>query len=272
AEPGGERADAPQEEGDDDAARCKAVDAFAEGRAAGGDAGELVRTLRRDLGLGDEDGDEGDRPAPDFPGVVGAMIDEMAWELGATDPSFDAKTLAPLQHLATFAKPIGVFEELSGTDLLQFTTFWLQEKGVVESDAEAIALVHALRRFCDWALDAHEVDVGSEVLDALDGLETSLPRARRANAALDPAARAAGDEDVGERLEVVAVDARGASKFEESADRVRTSAGDELTVLFDPALREHLQPGDQIRGRIELDGHALVYRCYPPEAAALTPR
>ncbi|MEM6570964.1 MAG: hypothetical protein AAF957_21310 [Planctomycetota bacterium] len=257
---------------DDDAARCKAVDAFAEGRAAGGDAGELVRTLRRDLGLGDEDGDEGDRPAPDFPGVVGAMIDEMAWELGATDPAFDAKRLAPLQHLATFAKPIGVFEELSGTDLLQFATFWLQEKGALTSDEEAVALVHALRRFCDWALDAHEVDVGSEVLDALDGLETSLPRIRRANDALDPAAREAGDEDVGERLEIESIDAEGAASFETSGDRVRTAAGDELTVLFDGALREHLRPGDQIRGRVELDGHALVYRCYPPEAAALTPR
>ena len=135
-----------------------------------------------------------------------------------------------------------------------------------------MALVHALRRFCDWALDAHEVDVGSEVLDALDGLETSLPRIRRANAALDPAARETGDEDVGERLEVVSVDAEGAASFETSGDRVRTAAGDELTVLFDGALREHLRPGDQIRGRVELDGHALVYRCYPPEAAALTPR
>ena len=27
---------------------------------------------------------------------------------------------------------------------------------------------------------------------------------------------------------------------------------------------------DHLRGRVELDGKAVVYRCYPPEAAALT--
>lgn len=255
----------------DDGARERAIDAFAAGRERGEDATELVKTLRRDLGLGDDADDEPDRPAPDFPGVVGAMIDEMRWELGQTRPDLDARALDPLQHLAEFARPIGVFEELRGHDLFQFATFWLQEKDALASDEEATRLVAALRLFCDWALDAQEVDLGSEFLDALDGLETSLPRIRHANAAIDRAAPDAGDdEDTGELYEVVVLDEGEPRSFEESSDRVRTTSGDTLTVVLDARLRPLLRAGDHVRGRIDLDGTAVVYCCYPPEAAALT--
>ena len=88
---------------DEDAARAAAVDAFAAGRLRGEDPDTLVQSLQRELGVGGED-EESDRPAPDFPGVVGAMIDEMRWEFGATRPDFDVALLEPLRHLADFAR------------------------------------------------------------------------------------------------------------------------------------------------------------------------
>ena len=232
----------------------------------------LVDKLQRDLGIeGAEETTEKDAPAPDFPGVVGAMIDEMTWELGATEDSFDPEALEPLRHLARFARPIGVFEELSGDDLFRFATFWLQETRALRSDAEARALVAALRRFVEWSLDAHEVDLGSQFLDALDGLEESLPRVRRANEALGEEARN-GVEDaaaIGELFEVESIGDAAAPDFETSNDRVLNRSGEPVTVVFDDALRPHLQPGDRVRAEIALMGHATVHCCYPPESRAL---
>ncbi len=251
--------------------RLRAIDAFAQGRAKGGDPTELLRALESRLGL-PPDEDEPEAPVPDFPGVVAAMIDEMRWELGATDPSFDPSTLDPLKHFADFARPIGVFEELRGHDMFQFATFWLQEKLALTSDAEAVALVGALRAFCEWALDAHEVDLGSEFLDALNGLETSLPRMRAANAAVNPSDRAHGLDETGDLYEILTVGEGPQGTFETSSDRVRASSGDAMTVVLPDALRPHLVAGDRVRGRIALTGEVIAYCCYPPESAALAPR
>ena len=268
----------PSSNGDDAAAeaRIAAINAFEAGRASGGDPGQLIESLRRDLGIAaEDDSTETDRPAPDFPGVVGAMIEEMRWELSATQAGVEAETLAPLSHLATFAKPIGVFEELRGRDLFQFATFWLQEKRALRSDEEATRLVSALRIFCEWSLDAHEVDLGSEFLDALDGLETSLPRVRRANEAIPESARVSADDedvDTGELYEIVAMDGRAAVSFETSGDRVQTVGGEVITVILEDELRGHLQPRDRVRARVALTGHTQVLCCYPPESAALVAR
>jgi hypothetical protein len=254
----------------DDAQREAAINAFAEGRERGGDPAALLRTLQQELGVTDEE-DEPDMPAPDFPGVVGAMIEEMKWEVGATDPDADVQALEPLRLLADFAQPIGVFEELTGRDMFQFTTFWLQEKNALKSDEEAGALVEALRAFCNWALDAHEVDLGSEFLYALDGMQHSLPRMRHANMRLPEADRARGVEDAGTLFEILEIDGPEAATFEASTDKVRAANGDVMTVIVPSPLRDALAPGDRVRGAIELDGHARIYCCYPPEAAALAP-
>ncbi len=259
-----------EDSGVDDAQREAAINAFAEGRERGGDPATLLRTLQQELGVVDEE-DEPDMPAPDFPGVVGAMIEEMKWELGATDPEADVQALEPLRLLAEFAQPIGVFEELTGRDMFQFTTFWLQEKDALKSDEEAATLVEALRAFCNWALDAHEVDLGSEFLYALDGMQHSLPRMRHANLRLPAADRARGFEDAGSLFEIMEIDGPEAATFETSTDKVRASNGDIMTVIVRAPLRDALAPGDRVRGAIELDGHARIYCCYPPEAAALTP-
>ena len=251
---------------DEDAARAAAVDAFAAGRLRGEDPVALVQSLQRELGVGGEE-EEPDLPAPDFPGVVGAMIDEMRWELGATRPDFDVAALEPLNHLAIFARPIGVFEELTGDDLLRFATFWVQEKRALSSDDEARKLVGGLRKFCEWSLDAHEVDLGSALMDALDGLEDSLARSRRANRILGPSSL--DEDDPGEVYAIEALDDRSAGAFEDSKDRLRAPGGDTITVILPYELREELRVGDRLRARIAITGHADVRCCYPPEQAAL---
>lgn len=258
-----------QEDADlDDARREAAITAFQEARERGGDPAQLLKTLQRELGV-DDDEDEPDLPAPDFPGVVGAMIEEMKWELGATDPTADVAALEPLRLFAEFAQPIGVFEELTGRDMFQFTTFWLQEKDALKSDEEAVQLVNALRDFCNWALDAHEVDLGSEFLYALDGMQFSLPRMRHANLRLSEEDRALGGEDAGTLYEILELEGPEAETFETSTDKLRATNGDVFTVIVPAPLRDALAPGDRVRGAIQLDGRARVYCCYPPEAAAL---
>lgn len=258
---------APADE--EEAARLAAIEAFAAARARGGDPAALVEGLQRDLGLDPADAADPEIPAPDFPGVVGAMIEEMRWEMGATRPDFDVESLAPLSLFATFAKPIGVFEELRGRDLFQFATFWLQEKRALRSDSQAVALVGALRSFCEWALDAHEVDLGSEFMDALEGLETSLPRTRRLNEAI---LAPASDAETGELYEILALDSAAAADFESSEDRVRTLGGEAMTVILPDYLRPELRLGDRIRATVSLTAHAEVLCCYPPESRALAAR
>ncbi len=273
---GADQGDAHGDTEGPEAGHAEAVEAFARGRERGEDATALLQKLEEDLGIaGDGPEEEGaEAPAPDFPGVVGAMVDEMRWELQATRDGFDPTSLDPLQHLAAFARPIGVFEELKGRDLFQFATFWLQETGALGSDAEAQALVVALREFCEWALDAHEVDLGSEFLDALDGLETSLPRMRRANDALSAAQGAPQGpppaEGEGEGYTVLSVDETQPEAFETSGDQLRPRGGGEpLTVILPEVLRPHLEAGDLLRATISLEGTASVLRCYPPEARSL---
>ncbi len=263
---------------EEDDERTKAIDEFSLGRAQGQDAGVLLQKLEEDLGIAGNDPaeEDADSPAPDFPGVVGAMIEEMKWELTATREGFDVALLDPLSHLATFARPIGVFEELKGRDLFQFSSFWLQEANALSSDEEAGRLVRALREFCEWALDAHEVDLGSEFLDALDGLESSLPRMRHANGALEGSGQrdqAFSDEsgsDRGQGYELIHLDEEQPGSFETSGDRVRACSGDEtFTVILPAPLRPLLAAGDFLRLSISLEGHAEVFCCYPPEARSL---
>ena len=104
-------------------------------------------------------------------------------------------------------------------------------------------------------------------MDALDGLEDSLARSRRANRILGPSSL--DEDDPGEVYAIEALDDRAAEAFEDSRDRLRSPGGDAITVILPDELREELRVGDRQRARIALTGHADVRCCYPPEQAAL---
>ena len=272
-----------------------AVEAFEAGRQAGQDLEGLFQALERDLGLeGESEDDEQQTPAPDFPGVISAMVEEFLWEIREvrSDPDLCAR-YEILRALGRFGAGIGVFESLSAKDLLHFTAFWLAERGEVRDAETAHRLLEALDAFCEWAESVHEVSLKTEFGATLEALRSSLPRIVEANARLAPNARTPSSSGAGQAAD-------GSSAREPADDRVdrESSSGDEdvadlgeLYELVAPAAgdrwrlrdrggREHhaappgdlipmLRPGDRLRGRIELDGTAVVFRVYPPEAAGL---
>ena len=240
-----------------------ALAAFDQGREAGRDVEELFDDLERDLALSSGDDAPGEfdegalSPAPDFPGVVGAMVEEFLWERDRE--GVDVAPLACLRTLGEFAQGIGVFEQLNASELLRFTAFWLLEQRALGSVEEARLLLDALRAFCAWSEEAHEHPLATEFGETLASLDKSLPRAVELNLALG---RAAQDRsDTGELLHYLGADS--------GAPRVRDSEENEHEVLIPMRLQEKLRAGDPLRGRVQIDGSLSIYCCYPPQAVGL---
>lgn len=235
-----------------------ALEAFERGRRAGADLETLFRALEEDLEL-EPGSDEEDHPAPDFPGVVGAMVEEFLWETGLNEGEDVARRREVLRPLGRFGASIGTFDNLSARDLLQFTSFWLLEERVLESGAQARDLVEALRAFCGWAEEAHELPLLRDFESTLDGLEQSLPRVVEANRSLGRAARDPGD--TGELLTFLGEHGGLAS--------VRDGSGLEHRVRVRGPWLDHVEQGDPMRGRVQIDDSLSVFCCYPPEATQL---
>lgn len=236
-----------------------AVEAFARGRRAGRDLDTLLSDLARDLGI-EEDDDETDDGStlPDFPGVVGAMIEEFLWETAHDHGQATAERFAVLRNLGRFGENIGLFEALGPRDLLHFSAFWLHETSAVATPEEARDLVDALATFCEWAESAHEVPLATGFAEPLHGLRESLPRIVDANARL----RTAPAAPTGRLFELVTLEGNSA--------RLRDLDGHELRARLAHELAARLQPGDRLRASEADDGALDVLRCYPPEAAGLT--
>jgi len=232
-----------------------AVEAFERGRRAGRDIEQLLGELERDLELAGEEDEPAEGLAPDFPGVVGAMVEEYLWELERERGSAAARAHASLRKLSSFGEPFGVFENLGARELLLFACVWLPERGELRGAADARQALEALREFCRWSEASQDVPLYAAYRAALEPLERSLPRIAEANLHR-ASARAKGEMYVlGESV------ARGA--------RVVDPGGNAHEVRIAPAILRHLEPGDRIRGALEPDGELRVLGCYPPESAAL---
>lgn len=236
-----------------------AIEAFDRGRREGRDLETLFRELERDLELEtesyDPDGIDG-APAPDFPGVVAAMIEEFLWETGRVKGEAASREVAPVRAFGDFGADYGVFENLGGRELVLFAAVWLPERKLLKTPDEARRMLAALRAFCAWSqenqdvalLDAYERDVAT--------LERSLPRLVEAQRWCR--------SDNGQASQVFEV-----TSLEGAFPSVRDARGDEFPVELEPRLADALQPGDRLRAR--RNGARLdVFCCYPPESAALT--
>ncbi|MDP6741180.1 MAG: hypothetical protein QF404_14320 [Planctomycetota bacterium] len=242
-----------------------AVARFDSGRLAGQDLDSLFDNLEKDLGIGavsDDDPDE-DSPAPDFPGVVGAMIAEYCWEhdLRAEDDACPKSD--PLALLAEFAKPIGVFEELGPEELLRFATFWIHEKEALNSAQDARELLDSLRHFIGWVQAAHEHPLQDQFDSTLERLLESLPRIVELNRALPVVSESADDPRC--TLFEVCVDPQG------QFDHLRDRDGQAYQVQLEAGLGVRLRAGDRVHGWLDLEGNLTIRRCYPPESAGLVP-
>jgi hypothetical protein len=230
-----------------------AIKDFDRDRAAGLDVESSFLALESKLGLDDDDSDD-DSEAPDFPGVVGAVVEEFLWETQAKEQ----KLHEGLRLFASYAHKIGVFENLGARDILSFAAFWVPESRQMKNGAEAERLMTALGAFGQWVVETHGIDVlDDELGDSLEHMRTSLPRAVVANALL-PRVR-----DVeGELFAFVA--AEGSDR-----GRIRDKAGVEREVSLPTQLASVLESGDLLRGFTRADGEFQVACCYPPQAAGL---
>lgn len=255
-----EQADARAPNPHSDVAR--AVARFEERRRAGEPVAQLLDELERDLALGDDTergagpDAEGD-PILDFPGVVGAMVEEFLWETSTQHGPEASSVHANLRDLGRSAENVGVFENLRGRDLLVYAGWWLPENGTLGGADDARARISSLAVFCRWAEAEHEVLLHTEFHETLARLGTSLPRVAEANQRRTRGAR----RDEGELYEILRLDG--------GVARVRSRAGTDRDASIEPDLAAWLRPGDRVRGSLREDGRLAVYCCYPPEVAEL---
>lgn len=246
--------------------RRAAVEAFARGRASGGDLESLLADLERDLGLdglegGDEEEEADDEPIPDFPGVVGALVTEFLWETGVEHGAARAERFGVLRHLGEYGARIGLAEGLTGLELVRFTTFWIPERRALASAAEAEALLDALESFAAWAEAAHDLPLARDFGPTLARLRESFARVVALNARLAQRPLA-GDDEIGELVEVLETAGGGPA-------RARDQRGTEHALAPEDSARlRELQPGDRLRA-VAGDTGLSVRSVYPPESAIL---
>lgn len=219
----------------------------------------------------DEDGEgEDDDPqvrefdesskVPDFPGVVGAMVDEFLWEQENFGTRLDPIQAKCLRLFAHVERELGVFEELALSSVLRFAAFWLPERGALDAEADALAALDALERFCRWSEDQHALTQLAGAGDKLADLGPGLARATAANRHCRAALSDTGAVDPGEIFEFRTA-ARGRALL-------RDSRGEEHEFQADPELLRWLEPGDRLRAT-RADGRLRIHRCYPPQIAQL---
>lgn len=237
---------------------AQAVARFEERRRAGEPLGQLLDDLERDLALDEPESDTDGDPIPDFPGVVGAIVEEFLWETSATQGEAAAARHANLRDLGRSAQAIGVFENLRARDLLVYAGWWLPENGTLGGADDARARVASLAAFCRWAEAEHEVPLHTDFHATLARLGSTLPRIAEANQRRTRGAR----RDEGELFELASVN--------DGAAEVRTRGGTESHAALEPALASWLRSGDLVRGSLHADGRLAVYCCYPPEVSELS--
>jgi hypothetical protein len=237
---------------------AEAVAAFDEKRKNGAPLDVVFAELEAELDVADDAGTEDDSDAaPDFPGVVAAMITEFLWETEREHGVTRARELRSIEAFGRFAHQIGVFENLSARDLLGYTAWWLPESGELSNADDARAALAALGAFCQWADETQELSLRPAFDAIAAGLRTSLPRTVEANRRRTRAA----DPSAGELYEVLAVD--------HGTLRVRDRHKVEHEVFADPDLTTWLAAGDRLRAHRHDDRRLAVYCCYPPEARGL---
>ncbi len=222
---------------------------FRQGTQEGRPLSQMLDELERELDISIEPDEDELAPAPDFPGVVGAMVTEFLWETAAEHGVQAAAELRSLETLGESAREVGVFETLTPLDLARWAGVHVVEAEIVRGAGEAQALVAALRRFVRWAREVHEVDLGAAGDALLKRLEAELPRIAEANARRTRAGKGGGMH----RLRALSED--GLAELE--------CEGELVAARIDMVLAEWLRPGDLLRGRVDDEGRLAVYAAHP---------
>lgn len=219
---------------------------FDEGRERGQDLEVLFQNLERELGLDDEEPLTDDDRAPDFPGVVGAVIDEFLWELSEREGERSTERFASLRLFAEFAARIGVFEELSKEHAVEFFTRWLPNHPERLAPEQWSAALHAFEVFAEWVENSHHHPLHSQLESDLPALSTTLHR-------LEGLASVRESLVGAERFDVLAV--------QDERLIVRANDGEEREFRLDTAAS--FLPGDRVELELVPPGRARVGQVWP---------
>ena len=221
-------------------------------RSTGGDIEALFADLEQELQLDSEDTVD-DEPAPDFPGVVGAMVIEFLWDIERERGAAAARELAAIANFAAYAESHGVFENLGERELLLYACLWLPEHA--SSGADATRWFQALVEFSAWAESQHEVSLSTALETTRAALAQSLPRVCNANAVL--------------RARFGALSAGGEMLGFEGGRSARTPRGEQRELSLPKDAAPFVEPGDFMRTQATAGTELRVVCVYPPELKRL---
>jgi len=221
---------------------------FDEGRARGEELEVLFRRLETELGVeADEPTDDG--TSPDFPGVIGAMVEEYLWDREREGGEVSGSPRELLRELSRYGKGIGVFENLASRDLLDFAGRWLLEESRLETAVEARALLDTLADFCRWAEERHAHALWSGFGTLWKELYEDVPRLFPLRPTL------LASEPDADAYEVEAIRPDGVTLLlGDDGSRVEVSLAEEV--------HRRLRPGDLLRLATRPEG-TLPCRVYP---------
>lgn len=162
-----------------------ALEAFDKARSEGGDLEQLFGKLERDLDCS-EDVESDSGPAPDFPGVLSALVEEFLWESasqsgdeganGETDAAEQEQRAEVLRKLAAYGADLGLAEDLNAELLTQFAGRRCLLNGAVPNSTAAYALLGHLEDFARWLSREHRLEVWADFEAILEQLAEALPR------------------------------------------------------------------------------------------------
>ncbi|MFT5289114.1 MAG: hypothetical protein ACI82F_001173 [Planctomycetota bacterium] len=252
-----------------------ALDNFDQKRAEGLELEALFGQLESELELPvseteDTDATDG-QGAPDFPGVVSAMVTEFRWEAEQSRGA-DAEP-AGWRHLDAFGKAassVGVFEDLSADELVSFASTHALNNGLLRSADDARDLIGALQAFAAWCDDDQGLVVWAEFRPLCEGLMQSLPRLAEARRTLGIGAASGGAVYEIVNIPEAGADAKGQQEIE--LGLVTGCGFDELedlrSVKVTAALAAKLERGDLTRVSGSHSAGAVV-GVHPSEARAV---
>jgi hypothetical protein len=232
-----ERSSPAGEAADRDSAQ-RALSAFDAGRARGEDLEALFGQLEKDLGL-DGEGEEDLSASPDFPGVIGALVEEFQWERRAEGDGTGAEADGPLlTALAQELCEIGLLEELDGARLARFAVRTALAPG------SSVDPMPALTRFAKWIESQHGHGLWTEFERTAQVLSRDLPRLARAQRLLEKSGAAAPSPGLGLREELLQT----SLEFGERLG-IRDDDGRFVPLDLTAELAAELRPGDRAQIR-----------------------
>ena len=173
---------------------------FDAGRAAGKDLDALFAQLEAELGVVDdgpalasgplellaaEEDEESPHAAPDFQGVLGALVQEFLWDaarIAGVELDVFAESHRNLELLAQYGMFLGHADELDDRHVELFLGRWIWEAGRLELGGyDAEGLIHSTRAFCEWLAEHHASAVLAEFGGLFDGLLGDAKRIQALN-------------------------------------------------------------------------------------------